>query len=110
MGQRTNLVTSAPTGMVYVPKGMFNFTVEATEIEAGDFDVQYWWEARPQRKHSKRMEVGPFYIDQFPVTTTNYSTYLASTNYTPVDPFNWLKNWNGGRTPPADIADVPVTY
>merc|ERR1712048_375357 len=33
-----------------------------------------------------------------------------ATGYKPDDSFNWLKNWNGQPTPPAEIAGVPVTY
>merc|ERR1712137_244580 len=28
----------------------------------------------------------------------------------PISSYNWLKNWEGKSTPPAVIADVPVTY
>lgn len=51
-----------------------------------------------------------FYIDKYPVTTTNYSAYLQATGFEPLDPYNWLKNWDGSLTPPTEIADVPVTY
>jgi iron(II)-dependent oxidoreductase len=42
------------------------------------------------------MEVGPFYIDRFPVTCGNYSAYLHATGYCPTDAHNWLKNWRTG--------------
>lgn len=72
--------------------------------------MQYPWEDHPQREHARDMEVGPFYIDKYPVTCANYSAYLAATQFRPADTHNWLKNWNGSSAPPAAIADVPVTY
>ena len=43
--------------------------------------TRYAWEEHPQREHSTTMSVGPFYMDRFPVTATNYSTYLRATGY-----------------------------
>ena len=111
----TVLATMAPAGTVHVPKNAaWKFVVNGVEIEGDDghgVDVQYEWEAHPMREHSKTLAVGPFYIDQYPVTTTNYSTYLKATKYAPTDAYNFLKNWNGsGTTPPDAIKDMPVTY
>lgn len=110
----TALASEAPTGTVFVPREeTFNFTVSGVEIE-GDTEhgvgTQYPWEEHPQRHHSTTMAVGPFYIDKFPVTIANYSAYLATTGYRPVDDYNWLKNWNGSTTAPASMSDLPVTY
>lgn len=104
---------SAPAGMVHVPKANFSFKVSGVEIEGDDghgVDVQYPWEPHPNREHSHDMEVGPFFMDKYPVTCANYSAYLAASKYHPKETYNWLKNWNGSATAPAALADVPVTY
>lgn len=109
----TKLVETAPPGMVHIPSGEFNFMTSGVEIEGNDsqgVDVQFPWEAYPRRFHEKNMHLNAFYIDKYPVTTTNYSKYLSATGYQPISSYNWLRNWEGKSTPPASIADVPVTY
>ena len=44
-------------------------------------DAQFPWEDVPSREHDHTMAIGAFYIDKFPVTTTNYSAYLKATGY-----------------------------
>jgi len=106
--------TSAPAGMVYVPHAhSYVFSVQGVEIEGNDgtgVDVQFPWESFPSRHHQSTLEVGPFYMDKFPVTCGNYSHYLQATGFQPKDAYNWLKNWNGSRTCPAKLVDRPVTY
>ena len=113
------LASTAPPGTVYVPRAVsYTFHVSGVEIEGVDrlgVDVQFPWETSPQKSHDQKLAIGPFYIDRFPVTNTNYSAYLASTGYAPKDPHNWLKNWNvstldAPRAPPERIADMPVTW
>jgi len=109
----TEAAAAPPAGMVAVPKGNFSFMVSGVEIEGDDshgVDVQYPWEPHPAREHSRDMELGPFFIDKYPVTTTNYSAYLRASGYIPADSYNFLKNWGGAATPPAALADMPVTY
>jgi len=110
---KTNLAKKAPSGMVRIPSGEFNFISSGVEIEGSDsagVDVQFPWESSPKKFHVRNMNMTAFYIDKYPVTTTNYSSYLKATGYKPDDSFNWLKNWNGQSTPPAEFAEVPVTY
>lgn len=110
---KTKTSSTPPAGMVLVPKNKFDFSNTGVMIEGDDahgVDVQYPWEDHPQKEHSHTLELGPFYIDKFPVTNANYSSYLKATGFKPRDPYRWLKSWNGSRTPPAAIADVPVTY
>ena len=95
----------------YAPS--YHFKVRSIQIEGDDahgVDVQYPWEAHPQREHDHTLAVGPFYIDRFPVTNARYAAYLAATGYRPKDPNRWLARWNGSRVPPAAIADAPVTH
>jgi len=111
--ERTPVASLAPVGTVFVPKGNFSFSVRGVELEGDDghgVDVQYPWESHPQRNHKHDMEVGPFFMDKYPVTCSNYSVYLAASSYKPKDPYNWIKNWNGSSAPPQELSDVPVTY
>ena len=121
----------APEGTVLIPQNKnWLFNVSGVMVEGDDqhgVDVQYPWDAHPHRSHSQVLSVGPFYMDKYPVTTTNYSAYLAATGFTPLDTYRWLKNWGTAateadgagemgvpsgppRVPPAGIADMPVTY
>ena len=87
--------------------------VKSIQVEGDDahgVDVQYPWEPHPQREHNHTLPVGPFYIDTHPVTNARYAQYLNATGYTPIDPLNWLKQWNGSATPPAGTRDRPVTF
>ncbi len=106
--------TTAPVGTVLVPQNTsWLFEVKGVEIEGDDnhgVDVQYPWDDHPHRDHSHTVSVGPFYMDTFPVTAQNYSDYLKATGFAPRDAYRWLLNWNGKRTPPPALADVPVTY
>lgn len=109
----TERVTTSPPGMVLVPKGRFHFVVSGVEIEGDDekgVDVQYPWEEHPQRSHNHTLEVGPLYMDRFPVTNANYSQFLHASGYRPRDPYNWLKHWGGNSSTPPELADRPVTY
>jgi formylglycine-generating enzyme required for sulfatase activity len=111
---KTTPRSAAPAGTVLVPKNdAWSFVVKGVEIEGDDnhgVDVQYPWEAHPMREHSHTLSVGPLYVDEYPVTCANYSAYIAATGFKPADDYRWLKNWNGSATPPAAIADLPVTY
>ena len=90
-------VTSAPEGSVFVGKAWFPFKSKGVEIEGGQsvwdpddrgVDVQYPWEKHPTRNHNQILQLGPFYIDKFPVTAAKYSAYLKDTGYEPADPYN----------------------
>ena len=112
---KTALQSAPPAGTVHVPaNGAWHFVVKGVEIEGDDnhgVDVQYPWEPHPAREHDHTLAVGPFYMDTFPVTASNYSAYLVASGFRPKDPYRWLLNWNGSQpTPPAALADVPVTY
>jgi len=110
---KTKAASAAPAGMVPVPKNQFQFVTKGVMIEGDDahgVDIQYPWEDKPGREHSHTIELGPFYIDKYPVTNANYSAYLKATGFKPLDSYRWLQSWNGSATPPAAILDMPVTY
>ena len=68
---------SAPPGTVHVPRNAaFRFATKGVMIEGDDahgVDVQFPWEAHPQREHSATLAVGPFFMDTHPATCANYS-------------------------------------
>jgi iron(II)-dependent oxidoreductase len=61
----------------------------------------------PTAIHSN-LAVGAFDIDKYPITNAEYAAFLAASNYTPVDPINFLKSWGGKRTPPVGSEKQPV--
>ena len=84
----TKPYSSAPAGMVSVPGGQYLFKVSGVEIEGSGssiadnpfgVDVQYEWEARPNRFHEQAMTMDSFYMDKFPVTQQQFHKYLSST-------------------------------
>ena len=111
----TPKATSPPKGTVYVPLApAYRFVVSGLEIEGDDnhgVDVQFPWDEHSHRSHDHTLSVGPFYMDATPVTNARYAEYVAATGYAPRDTSGtWLRPWNGSATPPAAIAQSPVTY
>jgi len=88
---------SPPPGSVRIPATTsFKFVTSGLEIEGDDshgVDVQFPFEDSPRRSHEHTMGVSAFYMDKYPITTTNYSSYLAATGYTPKESNYWLRNW-----------------
>merc|ERR1711865_1339334 len=102
---KTPLVSgNVPKGTVYIPKNeSWTWQVAGVMIEGDDahgVDVQQPWDNHPHRTHNHVIEVDHFYMDIFPVTTSNYSDYLVATKYIPKDSYRFLLNWNGSLTTP----------
>ncbi len=109
---RTQPVAEAPTGMVRIPGGAFDFKVHGIEIEGGDdpgVDVQFPWEDTPRRFHEKAMQVAPFFIDKYPVTNAEFKTFLDATHYAPRDAGNFVRDWKSGSYPQG-WENRPVTW
>ena len=102
----------APTGMVKIPGGSFDFKVQGIEIE-GDasnlVDVQYPWEPTPRRFHEHTLEITPFFIDKYPVTNAQFRQFLDATHYAPKDSINFLRDWKNGAFPQG-WENRPVTW
>ena len=108
----TKPASQAPSGMVRIADGDFNFQVRGIEIEGGNdpgVDVQYPWEDVPRRFHQHRMHIHSFYIDRTLVTNSEFKRFLDSANYHPKDDHNFLRSWNGS-TYPAGWDKQPVTW
>jgi formylglycine-generating enzyme required for sulfatase activity len=108
----TKPTATAPSGMVRIPGGKFEFRVSGIEIEGGNdegVDVQYPWEDAPRRHHLKTLDIKPFYMDKFPVTNAEFKQFIDATHYHPQDDHNFLRDWKSGVYPEG-WADKPVTW
>ncbi len=108
----TKPATGAPSGMVRIPEGDFDFQVSGIEIEGGNdpgVDVQYPWEDLPRRYHHHRLHIHPFYIDRTPVTNAEFKKFLDAAHYHPQDDHNFVRDWKGGNFP-RGWDNKPVTW
>jgi gamma-glutamyl hercynylcysteine S-oxide synthase len=108
----TEPADAAPSGMIRIPRGSFDFDVRGIEIEGGNdpgVDVQYPWEDSPRRFHHHRFEIQSFYIDRTPVTNAEFKKFIDATRYHPEDDHNFLRDWTNGTYPEGWDAK-PVTW
>ncbi len=108
----TKRAAGAPAGMVKIPAGEFDFTVQGIEIEGQTWDgldVQYPWESSARRFHHHRLKMDAFFIDECPVTNAGFKQFLDATAYRPADARNFLRHWSG-QAPRAGWERKPVTW
>jgi len=108
----TKPASDAPSGMIRIPEGDFDFQVSGIEIEGGNdpgVDVQYPWEDLPRRYHHHRVHVHSFYMDRTPVTNAEFKKFLDATHYHPQDDHNFLRAWQNGNFPEG-WGNKPVTW
>jgi formylglycine-generating enzyme required for sulfatase activity len=55
------------------------------------------------------MHLDSFWIDTYPVTNTQFKTFLTASHYRPLDEENFLRDWKGGNIPPG-WENKPVTW
>eukprot|EP00463_Aulacantha_scolymantha_P001080 TRINITY_DN174_c0_g1_i3.p1 TRINITY_DN174_c0_g1~~TRINITY_DN174_c0_g1_i3.p1 ORF type:complete len:535 (+),score=134.03 TRINITY_DN174_c0_g1_i3:189-1607(+) len=94
---------NTPPRMIKIPSANFHFQSTGVEIEGDDghgVDVQYSWEAHPQRNHDQYVSIDAFFIDKYPVTNNDYAKYLSTSGYKPTQPWNFLKHWGGNTSYP----------
>ena len=109
---KTNPARDNPQGMVKIPSGDFVFKVNGIEIEGfneSGVDVQYPWEDSPRRHHLHTVHEDSFWIDQYPVTNSEFKKFLDATHYHPKDDLNFLRDWHDG-TYPSGWGNKPVTW
>jgi iron(II)-dependent oxidoreductase len=102
----------APMGMVAIPAGAFNFAVSGIEVEGytwAGVDFQYPWESTARRAHRRRMQMKPYFIDQYPVTNAQFKQFIDNTRYAPRDAHNFLRDWVDGAPRPG-WDNKPVTW
>jgi gamma-glutamyl hercynylcysteine S-oxide synthase len=103
---------TAPTGMVRIPGGDFEFRVSGIEIEGSNdvgVDIQLPHEESPRRHHLQIVPMTPFYIDKYPVTNAEFKKFLGATHYHPRDDHSFLREWKNG-TYPEGWMNKPVTW
>jgi gamma-glutamyl hercynylcysteine S-oxide synthase len=108
----TKPAASAPEGMVKISGGEYVFRVEGIEIEGSDdigVDVQYPWEDMPRRFHEHKMQIKPFYLDEYLVTNAEFKKFVDATHYHPSDGLHFLRDWKDGNYP-QDWGGKPVTW
>jgi gamma-glutamyl hercynylcysteine S-oxide synthase len=108
----TKPAPGAPSGMIKIPEGNFQFQARGIEIEGLNdigVDVQYPWEDSPRRYHDHTLHVKSFWIDRFPVTNQEFKKFLDTTHYHPQDDLNFLRDWKNGMYPDG-WANRPVTW
>jgi len=108
----TEKVSDTPSGMVPIPATSYEFVVSGIEIEGGDVvgvDVQYPWEDSPRLHHRGSVDIGAFFIDEYPVTNAEFERFVKATSYRPDDDHNFLRHWDDGKIPPG-WEQRPVTW
>ena len=108
----TKSASTAPAGMVRIPKTDFDFQVRGIEVEGGTdpgVDVQYPWEDIARRSHRHRLRVHSYYIDRTPVTNAEFKKFLDAAHYHPKDDHNFLRDWKDGNYPDG-WGNKPVTW
>jgi len=113
-GRQTRLVavaatskpSRAPDGMVEIPAGTVDLTIEMRARECG------FYESTPSadraskgnykfatRLFPRRVSFQRFAIDRAPVTNVQFAEFLRAANYRPKHSGNFLKHWFDGKLP-----------
>ena len=108
-------LANAPADTVFVSgQSAWPFSVEGTLIEGRTVkgnDVQYPWEPLAITIHAPHpVDIPNLFVDVTPVTNAAFGAFLAATNYTPTDDHNFLRDWDGARSPPSGWENKPVTW
>ena len=99
----TRKVGEAPVGMVTIPAGVFR----CDNYRVGDSFIPY-----PENPTSKGEEIfmKNFFMDQYPVTNSQYKEFLKATGYQPTDTVNFLKHWIDKKEILTGQENYPVIY
>ena len=110
----TPIPAQPPPGMLLVPGGVFNFTTDGIEIEGPDgygVDFQFPWENVTQRTHTQLLQMPPLWVDEYPVTNSQWSEYMNASSYVPADDTYYLAFWSrAGFNMSGDDGYRPVTW
>src|SRR5687767_12589536 len=85
--------------MVWIPPGRFQYLAYHRFREGGF--VLY-------DEGPRQVEMLGFSMDRYEVTNADFRQFIEATGYTPDEPHNFLRHWNGGF--PDHLADHPVTW
>lgn len=86
-------------GMVQIPGGNFVF-----KTSHGDEFIPY-----PKNQEGRAFDMPSFWMDQFPVTNSQFKQFLDETDYVPTDTSNFLKHWVKGSFPEGQ-GQFPVVF
>lgn len=110
----TPLPSQQPAGMVLVPGGVFNFTTNGIEIEGPEgygADFQFPWENITQRTHASVLQMPPLWVDEYPVTNSQWLDYITASSYVPTDDSYYLAFWaQPGFNVSGEDGRRPVTW
>jgi len=84
---RTSVPAKIFKDMVKIPSGEFY-----QKSTFGDNFIP-----NPIVNEKEKIVMRSFYMDKFPVTNTQFQTFLKATNYKPTDTANFLKHWTNGE-------------
>jgi len=105
-------VSAAPSGMVRISGGEFDFAVSGVELEGDNWiglDAQFPWEDSPRRGHRHVLNLKPYFIDKHPVTNAEFKKFLDAAHYAPPDTHNFLRHWENGAPRPGE-ENKPVVW
>lgn len=113
---RTKRTKNSPEGMLQIPSFKGTLEVEFRVRELGFYssiDPSFVNIGAPALHHSKTFSLETnlesFFIDEVPVTNSQYHQFLKATGWLPKERQNFLKHWMGGRIP-AGKEEHPVVY
>jgi gamma-glutamyl hercynylcysteine S-oxide synthase len=97
--RQTVLAKTAPAGMKNIPAGTFTM-----KVKYGDDFIPNVRNYPPNPQ-----SMSAFFMDQHPVTNTQFQVFLQKSGYWPKDTSNFLRHWHKGKIP-AGQANFPVIY
>jgi len=92
-----------PQGMVTIPSGEFRFYTKRDPKTLEPF-IPF-----PDHTDTVKVNMKEFYMDRYPVTNSEFKSFLDATGYKPVDTTKFLAHWKGGTYNPGD-ENMPVVY
>jgi formylglycine-generating enzyme required for sulfatase activity len=101
--RRTPAADIAPSGMVEIPAGTFQFRTRRSFLSPNEV-IPY-----PGDSSGRTIMVNRFFIDRYPVTNGDFLRFIRATGYRPADRTNFLKHWSAGK-PPDGEENHPVVY
>ena len=92
----------APPGMSEIPAGPYTFVMSETDVP--NPVIPY-----PDFSRPRQVSMNRYFIDTFPVTNLQFSSFMHAAHYVPKDTVNFLRHWVNGK-PPEGLGDHPVVW
>jgi len=84
--EQTEKVKDPPSGMTTIPAGTFR----CDNYRVGDAFIPY---PEDMTEKGEKIPMNKFFMDQYPVTNSQFKAFLDATGYLPKDTANFLKHW-----------------